>query len=316
MAESTIHVYKGTIVQAPSLGALESTEAAYLVTESGRIAGVFDKLPGKYQNAACEDFGDCLIVPAFTDLHLHAPQYCMMGMGFDLPLLEWLNAYTFREEARFADAGFARTVYEALAAELVRRGTTRVCMFSSLHREGTLILMDALERAGIVGLCGQGEHGPQQPGFPLRNMRGVACGNPALAGGMRRAVHAREADPNAALYAFLLGCVAGRAWGRLRRNMACPCSPTFRKTMRKLPGCGSCTRIAHNIGRPMQNSGFGSQARSWRTACTAMRGSALPCALRASGWRTARIPTPIYIRALRPCAKCSAKGSTLPWLPM
>ena len=29
MAESTIHVYKGTIVQAPSLGALESTEAAY-----------------------------------------------------------------------------------------------------------------------------------------------------------------------------------------------------------------------------------------------------------------------------------------------
>ena len=43
MAESTIHVYKGTIVQAPSLGALESTEAAYLVTESGRIAGVFDK---------------------------------------------------------------------------------------------------------------------------------------------------------------------------------------------------------------------------------------------------------------------------------
>ena len=165
MAESTIHVYKGTIVQAPSLGALESTEAAYLVTESGRIAGVFDKLPGKYQNAACEDFGDCLIVPAFTDLHLHAPQYCMMGMGFDLPLLEWLNAYTFREEARFADAGFARTVYEALAAELVRRGTTRVCMFSSLHREGTLILMDALERAGIVGYVGKVNMDRNSPDF-------------------------------------------------------------------------------------------------------------------------------------------------------
>ena len=79
----------------------------------------------------------------------------MMGMGFDLPLLEWLNTYTFKEEARFADAGFARTVYEALAAELVRRGTTRVCMFSSLHREGTLILMDALERAGLTGFVGK-----------------------------------------------------------------------------------------------------------------------------------------------------------------
>ena len=155
MAESTIHVYKGTIVQAPSLGALESTEAAYLVTESGRIAGVFDKLPGKYQNAACEDFGDCLIVPAFTDLHLHAPQYCMMGMGFDLPLLEWLNAYTFREEARFADAGFAREVFAHLAQALVENGTTRVCIFSSLHTEATLLLMDALERAGVTGYAGK-----------------------------------------------------------------------------------------------------------------------------------------------------------------
>ena len=104
-------------------------------------------------------------MPAFTDLHLHAPQYCMMGMGFDLPLLEWLNAYTFREEARFADAGFARTVYEALAAELVRRGTTRVCMFSSLHREGTLILMDALERAGIVGYVGKVNMDRNSPDF-------------------------------------------------------------------------------------------------------------------------------------------------------
>lgn len=155
MAGTTIHVYKGIIVQAPRLGALECAEAAYLVAEGGRIAGVFEELPGKYQNAALEDFGDCLIVPSFTDLHLHAPQYCMMGMGFDLPLLEWLNAYTFKEEARFADVGFARTVYEALAAELVQRGTTRVCMFSSLHREGTLILMDALERAGVTGYVGK-----------------------------------------------------------------------------------------------------------------------------------------------------------------
>ena len=148
-------IYRGTIVYAPQLGALECLEHAYLVAESSVIAGVFQELPGKYQDAALEDFGDCLLIPSFTDLHLHAPQYAMMGMGFDLPLLEWLNTYTFKEEARFADAGFARTVYEALATELVRRGTTRVCMFSSLHREGTLILMDALERAGITGFVGK-----------------------------------------------------------------------------------------------------------------------------------------------------------------
>lgn len=155
MTNAATHVYRGTIVHAPHLGSLECAEHAYLVAEGGNIAGIFEELPGKYQNAALEDFGDSLIIPSFTDLHLHAPQYIMMGMGFDLPLLDWLNTYTFKEEARFADADFARTVYEALAAELVRRGTTRVCMFSTLHREATLILMDALERAGITGYVGK-----------------------------------------------------------------------------------------------------------------------------------------------------------------
>ena len=95
-------IYRGTIVYAPQLGALECLEHAYLVAQNGVIAGVFQELPGKYQDTALEDFGDCLLIPSFTDLHLHAPQYAMMGMGFDLPLLEWLNTYTFKEEARFA----------------------------------------------------------------------------------------------------------------------------------------------------------------------------------------------------------------------
>ncbi|MFR6692608.1 MAG: hypothetical protein ACLUS6_00555 [Dysosmobacter sp.] len=31
---------------------------------------------------------------SFADMHLHAPQYPMLGMGMDLPLLDWLNTYT------------------------------------------------------------------------------------------------------------------------------------------------------------------------------------------------------------------------------
>lgn len=34
-------------------------------------------------------------------------------------------------------------------------GTTRVCMFSSLHTEATWILMDELERAGVTGYVGK-----------------------------------------------------------------------------------------------------------------------------------------------------------------
>jgi guanine deaminase len=148
-------VLKGNIISAPALGKLDITEHGFLVLEDGVIAGVFGALPEQYARAPLEDYGDCLILQSFTDLHLHAPQYPMLGMGMDLPLLDWLNTYAFPTESRFRDAGYAREVYRRLARELIENGTTRVCMFSSLHREATLILMEELERAGVTGYVGK-----------------------------------------------------------------------------------------------------------------------------------------------------------------
>lgn len=150
-----VTILKGTVVSAPALGRLEITEGGFLAAEDGRIAGVFPVLPEHYAGAPVEDYGDALILQSFADLHLHAPQYPMLGMGMDLPLLDWLNAYTFPTEARFAEADYARTVYRQLARELIENGTTRVCVFSSLHREATLILMEELENAGVTGYVGK-----------------------------------------------------------------------------------------------------------------------------------------------------------------
>ena len=150
-----ITILKGTIVSAPTLGKLETTENGYLVAEDGVITGVFPTLPEQYAQAPVEDHGDALILQSFADLHLHAPQYPMLGMGMDLPLLDWLNAYAFPTEARFADPAYAREIYKKLARELVENGTTRVCMFSSLHTDATLILMEELEKAGVTGYVGK-----------------------------------------------------------------------------------------------------------------------------------------------------------------
>ena len=148
-------ILKGNIVSAQACGRLDVTEHGYLIAENGVITGVYPVLPEQYAGASVEDYGDCLIVQSFADLHLHAPQYPMLGMGMDLPLLDWLNAYAFPTEARFAEPDYARTVYRQLAGELVSCGTTRVCMFSSLHTDATLILMDELEKAGITGYVGK-----------------------------------------------------------------------------------------------------------------------------------------------------------------
>ena len=150
-----ITILKGNVISAPELGKLDITEKGYLIAEDGIIAGVFAQLPEQYAGAPVEDFGDALILQSFADLHLHAPQYPMLGTGMDLPLLDWLNAYAFPTEARFADPAYAREIYRRLAQELIAGGTTRVCMFSSLHTDATLILMDELEKAGVIGYVGK-----------------------------------------------------------------------------------------------------------------------------------------------------------------
>lgn len=51
------------------------------------------------------------LVPGFVDTHTHAPQFPNNGLALDLPLLEWLQTYTFPTEANFSDTVFAREVY-------------------------------------------------------------------------------------------------------------------------------------------------------------------------------------------------------------
>ena len=148
-------ILKGDLVSAPALGALNTVEQGCLILDDeGRILGTEKAVP---QGADAEliDCGHALIMPSFADMHLHAPQYPMLGMGMDLPLIDWLNTYTFETEARFSDLDFARRTYQRLASDLITNGTTRVCMFSSLHTDATLILMEELERAGVTGYVGK-----------------------------------------------------------------------------------------------------------------------------------------------------------------
>lgn len=150
-----MELLRGNIIHAPALGQLETVEGGYLLLEEGVIRGIYDQLPPEYADLPCRDYGDRLIMQSFGDMHLHAPQYPMLGMGMDLPLMDWLKTYTFYTEARFADTDYARRIYRRLARELIENGTTRVCMFSSLHTEATWILMEELEKAGVTGYVGK-----------------------------------------------------------------------------------------------------------------------------------------------------------------
>ena len=146
---------KGNILEALSPDILGVHPDSYLVLEDGRVAGVYPVLPVNMTEASITDFGDALILQSFSDMHLHGPQYEYMGTGMDRPLLQWLDTYAFPTEAKYADPVYARKMYRVLARDLIKNGTTRVAMFSSLHTDATLILMEELEKAGVTGYVGK-----------------------------------------------------------------------------------------------------------------------------------------------------------------
>ena len=126
MKETRNFVLRGNICYSLDPTTLETIEAGYLVCEDGTSAGVYRELPEQYAGWPLKDFGDRLIIPGLTDLHLHAPQYGFRGLGMDLELLEWLNTRTFPEEAKYGDLEYARRGYTIFAGNMKRSASTMV----------------------------------------------------------------------------------------------------------------------------------------------------------------------------------------------
>lgn len=126
----------------------------YLVCENGIIEGIYADLPEKFSNLPVDDFTDKLIIPAFSDLHLHAAQFYQRGVGMDKQLLEWLTSYTFPQESRFADREYAKRAYSAFAKELIRQGTFQASLFATIHYEASDLLFQLLDDIGVTAYVG------------------------------------------------------------------------------------------------------------------------------------------------------------------
>ena len=148
-------VLHGNIIDSESPERLRVAADSYLVCEEGRCTGVFSALPERFSGLPLTDFGDRLILPGMTDLHLHAPQFAFRGLGMDLELLDWLNAHTFPEEAKYADLSYAALAYGQFVDCLRRSATTRAVVFGTVHPAATTLLMELLEASGLVSYVGK-----------------------------------------------------------------------------------------------------------------------------------------------------------------
>lgn len=148
-------LYKGNIIFTKEMQSFEEHKNSYIVVNDGVVEGIFQTLPEEYKNLEVTDFGNSMIIPGFNDLHVHAPQWLNMGIGYSEELLPWLEKYTFPLESAFADADFARVNYQRFIDDMVNCGTTRACIFATRHLEATQILIDLLKEKGIGAYVGK-----------------------------------------------------------------------------------------------------------------------------------------------------------------
>ncbi|KAJ2783269.1 hypothetical protein H4R18_001788 [Coemansia javaensis] len=165
-------VFRGCIIDAPALGALRIRPAAALGVDrrSGRIIGVAaeatappERLVGEWTGAAVAaadvevtDLGaDQFLMPGLIDTHTHAPQFSFIGVGHDLPLMEWLEKYTYRHESELQDVARARALYADVVRRVLRSGCTMAAYYGTIHRESTCALVDAVRAAGQRAYVGK-----------------------------------------------------------------------------------------------------------------------------------------------------------------
>ncbi|XP_003452696.3 guanine deaminase [Oreochromis niloticus] len=157
-------VYRGTFVHSTQQKALQILKDALLgVDTQGKIAFIEE---GKELEKLSQTFGfktsditqlaqHEFFMPGLVDTHIHASQYSYAGTALDMPLLQWLNAYTFPVESRFKDLEFARKVYTQIVRRTLRNGTTTACYFATIHTEASLLLGQIANNFGQRALVGK-----------------------------------------------------------------------------------------------------------------------------------------------------------------
>ena len=146
---------KGDIVYSKNLKELNEYKNSYVICEDGISIGVFKDLPDKYKNIKIYNYENKLIIPGLVDLHLHAPQYQFIGINMDLELLEWLNKYTFNEEAKYENLEYAEKAYDIFVEKLKYSPTTRAVMFATIHKFATEYLFKKMEDSGVISYVGK-----------------------------------------------------------------------------------------------------------------------------------------------------------------
>ncbi|KAJ2020883.1 hypothetical protein IW146_009560 [Coemansia sp. RSA 922] len=172
MASAQYAVFLGCIVDTPVMGQLRvrANGALGVDRSTGRIIGVAEQsglssaelisvwVGQTVDSEAVESISlttDQFLMPGLIDTHTHAPQFAFLGIGHDLPLMDWLNKYTFKHESEFKDADLARRFYKDVIARVVRNGVTFAAYYGTIHLESNRVLAQTIRQIGQRAYVGK-----------------------------------------------------------------------------------------------------------------------------------------------------------------
>jgi len=139
-------------VSTDAFGRVRYTPDHWLLVEDGRIAGRQAQEPDASWHK--HDQRGRLVTPGFIDTHVHAPQIDMIA-SYGAELLEWLEAYTFPAERRYADPEVAASGAVRFLDALLAHGTTSAVVFPTVHKVSADALFAAAHERGMRLVAGK-----------------------------------------------------------------------------------------------------------------------------------------------------------------
>ncbi len=141
-------------VQGP--GAARHSARGGVLIRDGRIAAVGDaaELRATHPQARVIDHGDALLSAGFVDAHAHYPQTAIIA-SWGKRLIDWLNSYTFPEEARFSDPDYAAQIAGRYLDLILSNGTTTVASYCTIHPASVDAFFTAAQARGMRVAAGK-----------------------------------------------------------------------------------------------------------------------------------------------------------------
>lgn len=154
MNKEKLSAIRSTIIHSVAADQIEIIDPGWLVFDETQIVFTGHELPDHLSHAQKTILNDSLILPGFIDAHTHLAQFANTGTG-NLPLLPWLEKFTFPQEAKFNESNNAALESQTFFERCLELGTTTVAAYVTCDFNSTRTAFEQADKAGIRAFLGQ-----------------------------------------------------------------------------------------------------------------------------------------------------------------